>query len=284
MKGIIQLKIIHPYYQPWDFIKIQTSKDANYLVLSDGGNLIIWTTLPPSLSPFPSSPRPYHSILEILPRLALSSWGQTTFLLYSMDYRGQEKFGTTSDQDQNLKSNSQLNICRVPSIPKQDMGLPMPNTLFVMALVFLGLFIPSAHPISIDMASISRLGIRQAKSTCPRGRHSALGLSGMDTRAWDFFLLKNNYYLIWEIISLNTLNWNKFYFWCAFRKAVHILSLKYIYYTFASTHHFSFYHDTWDKLQTVWQEGKKREQSWNSICTLSIKTFLISVSEMNPQL
>lgn len=81
-------------------------------------------------------------------------------------------------------------------------------------------------------------------------------------------------------MSLNLLNWNKFPFWYAFRKAVHILFPKYIYYIFVSIRHFSFYHDTWDKFQTVWQKEKKKIQPpWNLILILLIETFLISVSE-----
>lgn len=69
-------------------------------------------------------------------------------------------------------------------------------------------------------------------------------------------------------MSLKPLNWNKFSFWYAFREAVHILYLKYIYYLFVSTHHFSFYHDTWDEFQTVWQEEKKIKT------TLKLNTYL----------
>lgn len=61
--GIRELKITHAYNQPWDFIKIQTSKDANYLVLSDGGILI---TLKHMLSfplPFLTSSLPLSSSL-----------------------------------------------------------------------------------------------------------------------------------------------------------------------------------------------------------------------------
>lgn len=58
-----ELKIVHSHNQSWDFIKIQTHKEANYLVLSDWGTL---TTLNHTLSflllsHYPSSPPSFLS-------------------------------------------------------------------------------------------------------------------------------------------------------------------------------------------------------------------------------
>lgn len=154
------------------------------------------------------------------------------------------------------------------SIPKQDMGLPGPRPLLDTG---------SSHFHSNTKAGCEMEADQQALGGC---HWEAVG---WEARQWQqrpgqwqgralYFLLKNNYDLIWEIISLSLLNWNKLPFWYAFRKAVHI-----------TTHHFSFYHDTWDKFQTVWQEDKEDSPETQYV-SYPERPFLISVSEMNPQL